>query len=488
MKDSNGEQAPAQEVNVMALSDDIKLYHSTDNEPFATIDTGGYRKVFLLRSKDFQDHIKADYRKKFGKFLNAKVFQDFMNLLEYKAKEESPQRQLFKRIAATDDAIYVDLNDDQWRVVKITKTGWKALRRTQVHFVRTNGSRPLPYPVKSKSSIEAFKILKEFLNTNSNGYVLIIGWIIGCFLIKGPFPLLVIQGEAGSGKSTVAEFLKDLIDPSKAPLRTLPKNEQDLMISAKNGWVLVFDNLSKIQRWLSDAFCRLSTGGGLSTRKLYLDSDEILFDAVRPLILNGIEQIVTQEDLADRALVVEMKNIPEDQRKPKEFIVNKLEESKPLILGAIFTAVSMALRNREKIKLDSYPRMADFLHFIVAAEPAVFATEGKFLHAMQNNSRDIGLICIDTDPVAAAISKLLKGNNGKWRGTSGELLRCLENNLSEERKELILKDKSWPKAPNSLSLRLKELAPTLRKANINIVKAPRSAKKKLWKITSVKRK
>ena len=75
------------------------------------------------------------------------------------------------------------------------------------------------------------------------------------------------------------------------------------MIAARNSWVLAFDNVSSVPDWLSDAFCRLSTGGGLATRMLYTDDDEILFDAQRPVLLTGIEEVATRGDLLDRSLM-----------------------------------------------------------------------------------------------------------------------------------------------------------------------------------------
>ena len=46
----------------------------------------------------------------------------------------------------------------------------------------------------------------------------------------------------------------------------------------------------------------LASGGGFAIRQLYTDQDEVLFDAARPIILNGIEDVVTRPDLADRGL------------------------------------------------------------------------------------------------------------------------------------------------------------------------------------------
>jgi hypothetical protein len=52
-----------------------------------------------------------------------------------------------------------------------------------------------------------------------------------------------------------------------APVRALPRNEQELFIAASNGHVLAFDNLSGLPPWLSDALCRLTSGGAFSTRR-----------------------------------------------------------------------------------------------------------------------------------------------------------------------------------------------------------------------------
>jgi hypothetical protein len=88
------------------------------------------------------------------------------------------------------------------------------------------------------------------------------------------------------------------------------------MIAAKNSWIAGFDNLSHLRPWLSDALCQLATGGGFSTRQLYSDDEEQFFEATRPILLNGIENVISRGDLTDRALVVYLPVIPADRRKP----------------------------------------------------------------------------------------------------------------------------------------------------------------------------
>jgi pyridoxine 5'-phosphate synthase PdxJ len=81
----------------------------------------------------------------------------------------------------------------------------------------------------------------------------------------------------------MCRFLRELVDPRMAPLRTRPKVERDLFIAASNGHVLVFDNMSSLTPWLSDSLARLSTGGGLTVRALFTDAEEAVFDVKRPI-------------------------------------------------------------------------------------------------------------------------------------------------------------------------------------------------------------
>ena len=93
---------------------------------------------------------------------------------------------------------------------------------------------------------------------------------------------------------------------------------RDLFIAASNDHVLAFDNVSgHCGGGISDTLCRLATGGGFAVRQLNTDQDEVLFDGARPVILNGIEDIVTRPDLADRAVFLTLESIPEERRWPE---------------------------------------------------------------------------------------------------------------------------------------------------------------------------
>jgi hypothetical protein len=182
------------------------------------------------------------------------------------------------------------------------------------------------------------EVLRSFLNVQSDtDFVLVVAWALTVLRDCGPYPVLALSGEHGSAKSTFSAILRALLDPNTAPLRALPREDRDLFIAATNGHVLTFDNVSGLRAWISDTLCRLATGGGFAVRQLYTDQDEVLFDAARPVILNGIEDIVERPDLADRAVFLTLEPIPEERRRPEGELWTAFEAERPRILGCCST-------------------------------------------------------------------------------------------------------------------------------------------------------
>jgi hypothetical protein len=117
--------------------------------------------------------------------------------------------------------------------------------------------------------------------------------------------------------------------------------------------MLAFDNLSKLPASLSDTFCRLASGGRFAVRKLYTDDDEVLFQAARPVLLNGIEDVVCRADLANRAIFLNLAPIAEEQRRPEQKLWRDFEIARPRILGALLDAAAHGLRELPRVRLET---------------------------------------------------------------------------------------------------------------------------------------
>jgi len=155
-------------------------------------------------------------------------------------------------------------------------------------------------------------------------------------------------------------------------MRALSHEGCELMIAANNGHVLVFDNLSGLPEWLSDALCSLATGGSFALRRLYTDDEEVLFEAARPILLNGIEEVISRPDLGDRAIFLTLSPIGEAQRRPEREFWHKLNVARPRILGALLNAVCYGMRLTTGVHLDRLPHMADFAQSTTACETALW--------------------------------------------------------------------------------------------------------------------
>ncbi len=458
-----GGKRPGNQADVMvALAIANAEFFHDDDTAYATIDLDGHRENWPIKSTRYRQHVLRLFYAATGKVPDEKGVRGAINVLCGKALFDGPQERVHVRIAARGDTIYLDLADDLWRVAEISAAGWRIVHDPPVKFRRPRGMLPLPEP-KHGGSVND---LRPFLNiADEDDFTLTVAFLLAALRGCGPYPILVIHGEQGCGKSSRERICRDLVDPNLAPLRRRPRDEQDLMIAANNGHIIALDNLSYLQTWLSDALCVLATGGGLGKRELYSDAEEVILYAVRPIMLNGIEELATRGDILDRSIISYLPVISEKERQEERKFRAAFEAARPRILGALLDAVSMALRRRDEVQLDHLPRMADFAAWVAAAEPAFGWREGRFLEAYERNRDDASALAIQASAVAGEVQKL----GLPWEGTAEELLVKLNESAAKETKQA----RSWPADARWLSGALRRITPNLRELGIVIEFLPR---------------
>ena len=452
-------RGPTQADILIDLAGAAELFHAPDGTAFADLDINGHRETWPVRSKGFRRWLARQYFEATQGAPSSEALQSTLNVIEAKAHFDAPEREVHIRVGGLDGRLYLDLGDEAWRAVEIDATGWRVIDKPPVRFRRAAGMQPLAMPVPG-GSIET---LRSFLNVQSDSdFVLVVAWALAVLRNRGPYPVIVLSGEQGSAKSTFSAILRALLDPNTAPLRALPREDRDLFIAASNGHVLAFDNVSGLPAWISDTLCRLATGGGFSVRQLYTDQDEVLFDAARPVILNGIEDIVTRPDLADRAMLLTLEPIPEERRRPEAELWAAFEAERPRILGVLLDAVVEGLQRLPETRLPKLPRMADFALWATACETALWPA-GTFWAAYSRNRDEAVEGVIDADPIAAAVRAVM-ATRTVWTGTASDLLGA----LAEVAGERVAKSKTWPDSPRALAGRLRRAATFLRKVGIEI--------------------
>ncbi len=459
--EENDEGGSSQRDKLIACAVDADLWHDADGTGYATLAVREHAEHYLLRSKGFRLWLGYQYYTTYKGAPGAQPMQDAMATLEAKARFEGEEHTPAVRIAHHGGNIYVDLADDDWRAIEITPRRWSLVSCPPVRFVRPRGLRPLPVP-RARGTLDD---LRRFLNVRTEGdFKLVLGWLVMAFNPRGPYPILVLNGEQGSAKSTAARLLRSIVDPNEAPLRSPPREERDLLVTARNSWMIAFDNLSSVREWLADALCRIATGGGYSARQLYSDSEEVIFEAMRPVILNGIPDLATRPDLADRAIILKLPNIDETKRRTETKLWADFDEAAGSILAFLLDAVSTGLKRRGEVQLDRIPRMADFCIWAEAAGAAFGWKPGEFTEAYQDNRAAAIGMTVTADMVAEAILALIEEVK-EWQGTASELLDKLNLRVSDQ----IKRSDQWPKAPNKLSNRLRRAAPGLRAMGLEVI-------------------
>jgi hypothetical protein len=436
-----------------------ELFHTASGTAFADAIIGGHRETWPIRSKRFRAFLKRSYYQATGEAASAAEIRSTLDLLEARAQFDGAQRAVHVRIAEQAGHIYLDLADEHWRAVDIGPDGWRVIQSAPVRFRRPAGMLPLPVPERG-GSIEA---LNSFLNLASRSeFVLVVAWLLAALRSGGPYPLLAISGEQGSAKTVLSKLLKALIDPNSAPVRALSREERELMIAANNGHLLAFDNLSGLSNWLSDALCRLATGGSFAVRQLYTDDEEVLFEAARPILLNGIEEVISRPDLGDRAIFLTLPPIADAKRRSESDLWRAFEIARPRILGALLDAIVQGLRAMGRVHLDWLPRMADFALWATACEAALWPA-GTFARAYVANRKAAIESVIEADPIANCVRALMV-ERSMWTGSASDLLQLCAAGVRDDTSG----GPAWAKNPRALAGRLRRAQTFLRTLGIEI--------------------
>ena len=463
-------------VQIVKIVNDFgwELFHDKNKVAFVTLKAADHLETYRLRDSAFKSRLRYLYHLSAGGVPSAENLGAALGVLEGQALYDGKEKVVNLRVAQTENSVYLDLGNDNWEAIEITPSGWRVMAHSPLVFWRPEGMRALAKPASGGSMDE----LRPFLHVRSDDdFLLACEWLVACLRPVGPFPILNIEGNHGTAKSTTTRFLRSLVDPNSTPLRSLPREERDLMIAAKNSWCQAFENVSDVPDWLSDAFCRLSTGGGLSKRRHYADDEEILFDACRPIMLNGIHIGLNRPDAVDRSILITLAEI--SAYKQEAELWAEFEKVKPRIFGALVSAVSCALKRLPETKVETPPRMADFAYWATAAEPALGSRHGSFLRAYRQNRKEANERALDNSVIAPVIGKLIQDRD--FKGTATDLLREMETQAKIDGRQ-----KGWPNTAGALSGLIRRLTPSFASAGITIEIAQTSGSNSK-KIISIKK-
>jgi len=440
-----------------------EFWHNQDNEAFVSFNVGGHIEHWRVDSMAFGEWLShASFVGGIGS-LNKDVLSEVRAALTGRAKYQGSKYDTAVRVALDSQGHHwIDTTNDNWDAIKISDSGWTIVKNPPVRFIRTKSSRPFPTPDSQAQAKDAMRLF-GLTNICKEDHLLVIAWVLECFRPETPYVVLELTGEQGSAKSTTQEVLRRFIDPNKVALRGRPKVTEDVYIAAGNSHLLSYENLSGITADLSDALCTISTGGGYSSRTLYTNGEETVIEAKNPIVLNGINRVITRPDLLDRAISVCLPTI--SARIDKSVHTADVGATESIILGGILNLFAESLAMLDQVNIDprNKPRMADFARLGEAMSRALGNPDDTFLNLYIEHRKDAIVSTIDSSPVGRAIVDLYNERKQPYTGTVKGLLDVLDSYNSGNNME---HGEFWPKSPRGLGSALRRLAPALRQIGI----------------------
>ncbi len=317
----------------------------------------GRVECFRVGSGEFRRLLLQLHHGETGHLPQTAAMADVEAMLRGRAELGKDVEPVYLRVApdTAGSAYFLDVGDPERRTVKITAGGWEIAEQSSIAFWRPPGQLALPAPVRGGSIDQ----LKKYVNVSAAQWPLLVVWLTAALRPVGPYPLLVLTGEQGAGKTTLAQVSRLMTDPHESLPRGLPRSERDLMVAAHNSWIQVYDNTSTITNWQSDALCRLSTGGGFAARSLFSDDREMIINAERPIVLTGIDDCVRRGDLIDRSIFLQLRVISAERRQGRLAFWAEFRREQPQLLGALLDAIAGGLKYWPEIRLPKLSRMAD---------------------------------------------------------------------------------------------------------------------------------
>ena len=463
------EERRSQRDNLMMLAEENCIFfHNEYDQSFAAIKyDNGSVAVYPVRSKHFKNYLSYLMYTQKGVAPNSETLLSTLNTLEAKALFDGEEYELGVRVTKSNNCIYYDLAGKDWQIIKITPDGWKVVIHDKPLFRRYSHMLSQVFPTKGGGDFKHFLRYANLKNKNE-GILLLVA--IASYMIPSiPHPVLGLYGEAGSAKTTLFTLIRKIVDPSALNVSSPPDDKKEFVQNLSHHYVLPLDNVSSLHGWQSDLICRAVTGDGISKRELYSDDDDIIYRYRRCIMLNGISVPFQKADIMDRAILLELKPIPEENRREENEIFTEFEQDLPSIFAGVLTAISKAMKRVSQVRKDMKhkPRMADFCVWGEAISRALGYGENEFYHAYIEHIRQMDVVAIEESSIGEILLKIMEERN-MWEGTPTELYTEFEE--AAEQLKVNTKGKYFPKAANALSRRLNNIMPNLRRIGINVEK------------------
>lgn len=447
------------DVAIVDMLENLNFIHNKDNELFMTVHEVDEQHFLRVESKDLETGVKQQFSIELGEHLKPIDLQEAKERCKLFAQLSKPCMVVNKRYLNRDGSIYMDLGHESGEIARITRNGYE-VGCTNINFqCLSEHQESLVKPRKGNGLIALRGLLWNF---TMKDFLAGLNWILYSINSKGPFPILVVQGKQGAGKTLFIKILKDLIDPLKGSMSQV-RDESELMISAQSNSLLTFDDISCLQTDISDCLYRLMTGGGLKKTETTSDGDENVLQSCRLIIANEKTNFIIKNDPSDRIVVVNPRFIPDNRRRTEKDIWAEYLKVKPVIIGSLYDTLVTVLQNQNSAVVEELSEESDFANFSCTTNLAARWTHGWLTKAYYLNRNDRSVQKAKSDEIVQSILGFIIRADW-WKGTAAELLNELERYV---RSQSACSYESLPGSANAMSRKLTREKNLLRRMGVS---------------------
>ena len=467
-------------TDLIDLTKDYELKHGIDvnrSKIFVRLSNGQVIGVFPVEGEKFRNHLRVLGETCLGRGPTSKVIDEVIQHVEARGLS-LPSCPMFRRFAHIAGTIYIDRGTPDGEAIMITKQGWSLVQDPPVLFRRSNTTGVLPQP-QVGGSLELLR--SHFPCVPDESVPALLGFIVSCYLPEGSFPILMLQGQQGCGKSTLTDLLRSLIDPiiGSGGRSKLQEKPEDLATIVGSNFLSSFDNASRISAETADLLCQISTGGIHECRKLYSQGETFSIELHNPVIINSVALTLERLDLASRLILIELESMKDGTRTSEREVRRRFTHDLPQHLGYIFDAIAMALRDHSMTELTQIPRLADAALFATAAEPALGLLDGSIVTAWE--AAQVGHVegQASNDPVIYVLTNILIEKPRIFNGTLSDLIQKAQRTSVTANWKL---PTDFPLKATALGSHLKRNKSLLEGLGWRVEKLPRQFNRRGWKI------
>jgi hypothetical protein len=436
-----------------------------------SVDTGGNPVVYRLGSSDFEGRVVHLLREA-GHRPKPREIKEYIETLKGQAQHSGRRVVVSRRVAlAKNGDVLIALHDQLNTHVRIAPGSVSVLSQGSTElFYRSPFALPMAMPAPTGD----LNLLKRYVNLNDEQFVLYLGWLtytLAHAKVEGvAYPLLVLVGGQGTGKSHISKVTIRLVDPSAKGVQRLPANPHDMALSSQDGHLLAYDNLRKLTTQQSDSLCIMATGGSVAVRKLYTDDEIKVTQLHSAVVLNSIVGVVEQPDLAQRSLTIHLEPMQELERRTDNELLHDFEADLPVIQRGLFDLVARILAGLPKARVQKPQRMINFVRWLAAMEIARDLPQGMcpYQEAFELVINDGQRESLQDNIVGAVLMEFadtLNADASEWVGTPADLLGALSDLLIAR---TLRPPRDWPDNAIALSKRLIPLQAALMTQGISV--------------------